>query len=615
MSASVPLSAPHACTVVRVEVAVGEVVRQGQPLVLVEAMKMEQDLVAPDAGVVRQVAVAPGDVLVEGQVLLELEPGGVDPEARAEGTRDAEVDLDHLRSDLAEVVARHEVGSDARRAEAVARRHAGGRRTARENVEDLCDPGSLREYGPLVVAAQRSRRTMEDLVERTPGDGMVAGVARINGEVFGAERSNAVVVSYDYTVLAGTQGHQNHRKLDRVLDVAGQQRLPVVLFAEGGGGRPGDTDLGPLLVGGLDYVSFRRFAGLSAQVPLVGVVSGRCFAGNAALAGCCDVVIATRDANLGMGGPAMVEGGGLGVFAPEEIGPVGVNEPNGVLDLVVDDDAAAVAAARQYLSYFQGSLADWEVGDQRVLRSLVPEDRVRAYDVRSVVAAVADVGSVLELRRAFGRPVVTALARIEGRAVGVLANDPAQMGGAITSDAADKAARFLQLCDAFALPVVFLCDTPGFMVGPESEETAAVRHMSRLFVTGASVTTPVCTVVLRKGYGLGAMGMAGGGFKAPIFVVSWPTGEFGGMGLEGAVRLGFRDQLAAIDDDDEREQAYQEMVAAAYEKGKALSTASVFEIDDVIDPAETRAWVASAFAPHPPAGVPATPRRPAIDPW
>jgi acetyl-CoA carboxylase carboxyltransferase component len=608
--------APHACTVVRVEVAAGDVVRAGQALLLVEAMKMEHVVASPHDGVVGSVGVGPGDVLVEGQVLLAVEPGLPEGAAVADpGAVDVGPDLDHVRPDLAEVVARHEVGLDEHRAEAVARRHAQDRRTARENVEDLCDAGSLREYGPTVVAAQRTRRSMEDLVERTPGDGMVAGVASVNGALFPAGAAQTVVISYDYTVLAGTQGHQNHRKLDRVLDVAGQQRLPVVLFAEGGGGRPGDTDLGPLLVGGLDYVSFRRFAELSARVPLVGVVSGRCFAGNAALAGCCDVVIATRDANLGMGGPAMIEGGGLGVFAPEDVGPVAVNEPNGVLDLVVDDDAAAVAATKRYLSYFQGSLPTWEAVDQRVLRSLVPEDRVRAYDVRAVVEALADVGSVLELRRAFGRPVVTALARVEGRAVGIVANDPGQMGGAITSDAADKAARFLQLCDAFALPVVFLCDTPGFMVGPESEQTAAVRHMSRLFVTGAGISTPVCTVVLRKGYGLGAMGMAGGGFKAPLFIVSWPTGEFGGMGLEGAVRLGFRDQLAAIEDEAEREQAYQAMVAAAYEKGKALSTASVFEIDDVIDPAHTRSWITTAFAPHPAAGVPATPRRPGIDPW
>jgi acetyl-CoA carboxylase carboxyltransferase component len=614
VSDEVEVHAAHACTVLRVLVAPGEVVRSGQDLVVVEAMKMEHALAAPEAGVVRAIAVGVGEVLVEGQQVVVLEPSS-GHDGAAQDAEQVGPELDHVRPDLAEVLARHEVGLDARRAEVVERRHAQGRRTARENVQDLCDPGSLREYGPLAVAAQRTRRSMEDLIERTPGDGMVAGVGTVNGEVFGASRSQTVVVSYDYTVLAGTQGHQNHRKLDRVLDVAGQQRLPVVLFAEGGGGRPGDTDLGPLLVGGLDYVSFRRFAELSAQVPLVGVVSGRCFAGNAALAGCCDVVIATRDANLGMGGPAMIEGGGLGVFAPEDVGPVSVNEPNGVLDLVVEDDAAAVAAAKQYLSYFQGSLVAWEAVDQRLLRTLVPEDRVRAYDVRAVVEAVADVGSVLELRRAFGRPVVTALARVEGRAVGILANDPAQTGGAITSDAADKAARFLQLCDAFALPVVFLCDTPGFMVGPESEQTAAVRHMSRLFVTGAGLTTPVCTVVLRKGYGLGAMGMAGGGFKAPLFVVSWPTGEFGGMGLEGAVRLGFRDQLAAIDDEAERQAAYEAMVAGAYEKGKAVSTASVFEIDDVIDPADTRAWITTAFAPHPPAGVPDVPRRPGVDPW
>jgi acetyl-CoA carboxylase carboxyltransferase component len=608
----VVVAAPNACTVVRVDVTPGQAVTAGQDLAVVEAMKMEQLLHAPVAGLVDEVLVAAGDVLVPGQPVLVVTPG---PQRAEEAAADeGDVDLDRIRPDLEEVVSRHGVGLDAQRPDVVARRHEGGRRTARENIEHLCDPGTFREYGPLVVAAQRSRRSMDDLIARTPGDGMVAGVGTINAGRFGAA-AQAVAVSYDYTVLAGTQGHQNHRKLDRALDVAGQQRLPVVLFAEGGGGRPGDTDLGPLVVGGLDYVSFQRFAALSARVPLVGVVSGRCFAGNAALAGCCDVIIATPEANLGMGGPAMIEGGGLGVFAPEDVGPTSVQVPNGVIDLLVDDDAAAVEAAKQYLSYFQGTETVWSAPDQRLLRSAIPENRVRVYDVRHVISTLADEGSVLELRRSFGTPMVTALARIEGRAVGIVANDPAEMGGAITSGAADKASRFLQLCDAFAVPVVFLCDTPGFMVGPASEDTAAVRHMSRMFVTGAGMTTPFCTVVLRKGYGLGAMAMAGGSFKAPLFLVAWPTGEFGGMGLEGAVRLGFRNELAAIDDPAERETAYNRMVAGAYERGKAISTASVFEIDDAIDPADTRAWITTAFAPHPPAGVPESPRRPGIDPW
>ena len=435
----------------------------------------------------------------------------------------------------------------------------------------------------------------------------------MNGSQAAAARARCVVLAYDYTVLAGTQGAQNHRKKDRMLELAERRRLPVVLFSEGGGGRPGDTDA--LGIAGLDVPTFRAFARLSGLVPLVGVNSGFCFAGNAALLGCCDVVIATANSNIGMGGPAMVEGGGLGVFRPEEIGPMRVQARSGVVDVAVADEAEAVRVAKQYLGYFQGTLPDWTCADQRVLRALVPENRLRAYDVRRVVETLADTGSVLELRREFGLGMVTALARIEGRAVGVVANNPTHLAGAIEPDGADKAARFLQLCDAFDLPVLFLCDTPGIMVGPEIEKRALVRHAARLFVVGASLRVPFCTIVLRKGYGLGAMAMAGGSFKAPLFTVAWPTGEFGGMGLEGAVKLGFRKELAAVADPEERRALFESMVERLYRHGKAVSAASHFEIDDVIDPAESRPWVTSAFAAAPDAGPRRRKRRPCIDPW
>jgi acetyl-CoA carboxylase carboxyltransferase component len=512
---------------------------------------------------------------------------------------------------LDEVTARHRVGLDGARPEAVARRRGTGHRTARENVDDLVDPGSLVEYGPLVIAAQRRRRELQDLIERTPADGLVAGVATVAGRP-------TAVLSYDYTVLAGTQGQQNHRKKDRLFEVIERQRLPVVFFAEGGGGRPGDTDASG--VSGLDCLAFALWGGLSGLVPLVGIATGRCFAGNAAILGCCDVVIATEGTNIGMGGPAMVEGGGLGVFAPEDIGPMDVQVPNGVVDVAVADEAEAVAVARQYLSYFArpGEAAEpepWTCADQAELRTVIPENRRQVYDVRDVVATLADTGSVLELRRDFGAGMVTALVRVEGRPLGIVANNPMHLAGAIDADGADKAARFLQLCDAHDLPVLFLCDTPGIMVGPDAERTGLVRHVSRLFVTGASITVPFGTVILRKGYGLGAQTMAGGSFKSPLFCVAWPTGEFGGMGLEGAVRLGYRKELAAIEDEAERERTFETMVAAAYQHGKAVNVASHFEIDDVIDPADTRRWIATTFgaAPLP---LPRTgKKRPCIDTW
>jgi acetyl-CoA carboxylase carboxyltransferase component len=414
-------------------------------------------------------------------------------------------------------------------------------------------------------------------------------------------------------VLAGTQGMRGHLKKDRLFELAEKRRLPVVLFAEGGGGRPGDVDIP--LVSALDTQAFTLFGRLSGLVPTVGIASGRCFAGNAALLGTCDVVIATEDANIGMGGPAMIEGGGLGVVAPEEIGPIDVQHANGVVDLRVADDAAAVAAAKQYLSYFQGPVAEWTAPDQRALRHLVPENRKRVYDMRAVLHALADEDSVLELRDGWGAGMITALVRVEGAPLGVIANVPTHLGGALDADAADKAARFLQLCDAHGLPVLSLCDTPGFMVGVESEKTATVRHFSRLFVVGANLSVPMGTVVVRKAYGLGAQAMAGGSTKVPRFTIGWPTSEFGAMGLEGAVRLGMRRELAAIEDDAERAAAYDAAVAHAYENGRGLNVAAHWEIDDVIDPADTRRWIATltreaAATPRPAGRV-----RPNVDTW
>ena len=583
--------APMAATVVEIPASVGDVVDEGQVVVLLEAMKMEHSVAAPRAGQVRSVSVAIGQSVGAGDLLVMVDPSGGDA---GEVPDREEIDLDAVRPELAEYRSRRRLILDEGRPDVVARRHDSGRRTARENLDDLCDPGSFVEYGGFAIAAQRQRRSLDDLIERTPADGLVTGIGRINGDLFADDAARAAVLSYDYTVLAGTQGQRNHHKKDRLFELAARHRLPVVLFAEGGGGRPGDTDMAG--VAGLDTAAFRLFAALSGQVPLIGVVSGRCFAGNAALLGCCDVIIATPDANIGMGGPAMIDGGGLGSYRPEDVGPVSVQEPNGVIDVLVDDEATAVATAKRYLSYFQGRLSHWESADQRLLRSVVPERRVRVYDTRRVIDIVCDRHSVLELRPRFGTGMVTVLARIEGRPLGLLANDPRHLGGAIDRDGADKAARFLQLCDAHGLPVVSLCDTPGFMVGPDAERDAQVRHFSRMFVVTAALTVPLVTVVLRKGYGLGAMAMAGGSFRAPVSTVSWPTGEFGGMGLEGAVRLGYARELDAITDPSERGARFEAMVARAYQSGKALSAATYFEFDDVIDPAATRSHVASILA-------------------
>ncbi|WP_445161074.1 carboxyl transferase domain-containing protein [Mycobacterium sp. Dal123C01] len=558
----------------------------GDQLVVLEAMKMQHVLTAPDALRTVRNLVAPGQVVGTGDPLVVFTRTGASGDGES---AIAAIDLDRSRVDLDEVRQRHLLTLDEGREAAVAKRHKRGRRTARENIADLTDAGSFVEYGALAIAAQRSRRSEADLIANTPADGLVAGLATIGADRFGRAAAEAVVVSYDYTVLAGTQGMRNHAKTDRVFELAARKRLPVVLFAEGGGGRPGDTDVGG--AAGLDVPTFRVLAGLRGRVPLVSIVSGRCFAGNAALAGVCDVIIATPDANIGMGGPAMIEGGGLGVYPPEAIGPIDVQRHNGVVSLVARDEAHAVSLAKQYLSYFQGSIGDWEAPDPRLARHVVPENRLRAYDVRRAIESIVDVGSVLELRPDYGVGIVTALVRVQGTAYGLLANSSHHLGGAIDAEAADKAGDFLTLCQSFRLPVISLCDTPGFMVGPDAEKQAAVRRFGRMFVLGARLTVPLGMIILRKGYGLGAMAMAGGSFHAPQFTVAWPTGEIGGMGLEGAVRLGFSKELAAAADPAEREQLFDRLVAAAYQHGKALRAATTFELDDVIDPSDSRAWI------------------------
>ena len=602
------MRSPLVGTVVAVNVAVGDVVAVGAELLIIESMKMEHPLIAEISCRLTAVRVEAGQTVDVDQVLVECV--AVDAQ---EPIVQVEIDVTTEREDLARLLARQALLHDDARQEAVQKRHAKGQRSARENIADLVDKHSFIEYGGFGVAAQRGRRSEEDLIANTPADGLITGLATINADAFGADNAHCAVVAYDYTVLAGTQGFINHRKKDRIFGVAKRNMTPVVLFAEGGGGRPGDTDAPG--VAGLDVMSFASFAELSGLVPLVGIASGYCFAGNAALLGCCDVVIATENSNIGMAGPAMIEGGGLGVVKPTDIGPITTQTVNGVVDVRVANEAEAVAVAQKYLSYFQGVTTMFSRHSDDALREFVPEQRTRVYDVHTVINALADVDSVLELREQFGVGIVTALARIEGKPIGIVANNPAHLGGAIDTPAADKMARFIQLCDAFDIPIVSLCDTPGFMVGPQAEETAQVRHFARLFVTTASVTVPWVTVVLRKGYGLGAQAMAGGSFHAKDMVVAWPTGEFGGMGLEGAVRLGFKKELDAAKTPEERAELETRLIASAYVRGSALSMASHTEIDDVIDPAQTREVILGVLSACPVPPRRTSKKRPMVDTW
>jgi len=600
--------APLVGTVVELGVIVGDVVAAGDTICVLESMKMEHLVSSIIHGTVRELFVSPGDIVSEADLLATVEGDDAQNTTKAASEQ---VDLDRIRPDLAELRARTKLLEDASRPDAVEARRRRGQRTARTNLEALCDDGSFNEYGALAVAAMRRTRPLDELQQRTQGDAIITGTGLVNSALFGTSARCALLV-VDASVLAGTQGYYHHKKIDRILEVAAQAQLPVIFYPEGGGGRPNDTDISDIMVAGLNITSFAAFAELSGHVPRVAVVSGYCFAGSAAFAGCADVIIATKNACIGMGGPAMIEGGGLGVFHPTDIGPSEVQELNGVIDILVEDENEATLVAKQYLAYFQGVTHDWIAPDQRLLRHLIPENRRRIYDIRKVIDALCDEQSVLELRRAFGLGMVTALARIEGHPIGLIANDPTHLGGAIDDTGAEKAARFLQLCDAFGLPVVSLCDTPGFMVGPEIEQRAQVRKVSRLFVTGANISVPLICVITRKGYGLGAQAMAGGGFTQPVDTVAWPSAEVGGMGLEGAINLGFKKELAACETEEERSALFDKLLGVLYDKGKAINAASALEFDAVIDPAETRERIAHTLRSRRPSGPR---RRTFVDTW
>jgi acetyl/propionyl-CoA carboxylase alpha subunit/acetyl-CoA carboxylase carboxyltransferase component len=604
------VASPIQGTIVAISVATGDEVRQGQQVAVVEAMKMEHVITAPHGGIVRAVTMTAGDVVREGFPIVFIQEAEVAGGAIA---GEAALDPDHIRPDLQEAYDRHAYTLDENRPEAVARRHRLGYRMPRENIDRLVDKGSFKEYWPLTVARQHQRNTDEALRKNTPGDGVVAGTCSINGDLFDDSRSRAIIVHYDYTVLAGTQGHRNHYKQDRMFELAQRFRIPLVLFGEGGGERPGEDYIGPRVA--IDTHTFTTFSQLSGLVPLVAVVNGRTFAGNTALVACSDVIIATEGSTIGMGGPAMIEGGGLGIYTPEEVGPLSFQVPNGVVDLVVKDEFAAVDAAKKYLSYFQGPIATWDAPDQRMLRHAVPENRLRLYDMRTIIQTIADKDSVLELREKFGVGIITAFIRVEGRPLGVIANNPHHLSGAIDSNGADKGARFLQLCDAFDIPVLSLIDCPGIMVGPDAERTALVRHCTRLFNVGANMTAPFLAVVVRKAYGLGAQAMLGAGALIGFFSVAWPTAEFAGMNIEGAVKLGYRKELMAIEDPEERRAEFERRTAAAYDTAKAVNAVAGGGIDDVIDPADTRDWIAQSLRRLPPVPPRAGKKYPYIDPW
>lgn len=576
--------------ITQISVKEGQIVKKGSPLLSIESMKMETIINADQHGKIKSIFVSQGELIEEDTSLYDIEVlSTTDEETKAGSSRSH--DYSDVRPSLAELRHRRSLLMDEARSNAIAKRHTKGHLSARASIDLIIDTDSFHEYGSYVIAAQRSRRTEEDLIKNTPADGLVAGTAKINSDT---QQSNltAMIMAYDYTVLAGTQGAFNHLKMDRMLEIAHERKLPVVLLAEGGGGRPGDID--HQVVAGLHVMTFYKYAALDGIVPRIAVVTGYCFAGNAALAGTSDIIIATQSSSIGMGGPAMIKGGGLGDFHPKEIGPAKTQSTNGVIDILVEDDKAAMLTAKKVMSYFQGATNTFQAADQKVLQEIIPTERRRVYQIRDIIETLCDTDSVTELKSQHARSAVTCFVRIAGKPYGLIANDCRREAGAITAAAADKLTNFLSLCGKYNLPVISLVDCPGLMVGPKAEAMGTVKAAGRLFNVSAKLAVPIYAIIVRRGFGLGAMAMTGGSFHATRFTISWPMGQFGAMGIEGAVQLGFKKELAAVEDPTEREKLYNKMVDDMYHRGRAINMAAYLELDEVIDPAHTREWIISA---------------------
>ncbi len=627
-----PVKAKDTGRVVSIMVSSGDAIASGEPIAVIDTLGLRHVIVAEFGAVIDEVLVAPGDELSADQTIVLVSP----KEVKQDVTTSQYQETGEIREDLLELNRRRAYIYDDARSEKVERRHEKGQQTARENIEQLLDPESFREYGPLVTAS--SWQKQEWLRQTTPTDGMIMGIGSVNGDRFSEERSRVAVAHYDYMVVAGTQGGRGHYKQDRLFEMARRFRMPLILFAEGGGGRPGISggesaerkDTGQKSVTGADAIdkaamtgggvgmdtwTFTEFSFLSGLVPLVGVNSGRCFAGNTALLACCDVIIAAKNSTIAMGGPAMIEGGGLGIYTPEEVGPMSFQVPNGVVDILVEDDAAAVETAKKYISYFQGALEDWNVPNQALLRQLVPMEREGIYDMRSIIHTLCDKDSILEIREAFGPSLITALIRIEGRPMGLIANNPQHYSGAIDSDAADKGARFLQLCDTFDLPVLSLIDCPGTRLGQDQEERALVRHFARLLTTGANISVPIFCVIVRKAYGMGALAMAGGSSLTPLFTIGWPTAELSAQSPEGLAKLSAKAEQEG-EDLESTEEIYDSYLSTYVEESRAVNSGGTnYGIDDVVDPIDTRSWISQGLKSVPSVPVRQTKKRPNMDTW
>jgi acetyl-CoA carboxylase carboxyltransferase component len=462
---------------------------------------------------------------------------------------------------------------DEARPAAVADAHASGHLTARERLSSLLDHGSFIEYGVLAGATSQVDDT-------SVADGLVAGTGQIAGKP-------VTVASYDCTVLNGTQSERNQRKLVRLIYLSRSQRWPFVCFVDGDGARPNDPQPPPPIAiatrGRWDV--YDGLAELSGWAPTVAVVSGRALDGNAGIAMLSDFVVATGNSSFGSWGTSEP-------LSEPVTRPVEDYGRTGNIDLIVDDEPTAITAVQKYLSYYLCELADGTPASNHAeIASIIPENRRRPYDMRKVIGAFADADSVMELGVGWGRSMLTVLARLGGRSIGIFANQPkSPLAGAIDSDAADKAARFIELCDAYELPLVSFIDNPGYMVGPQAEREGMARHHARPLAALHHRTVPLCSVQIRKAYGLGPYAMSGFGTGrvAPELRLAWPSVESGGMSLEGAAYLVKRKEIHAAKTQAEALAIRDNYAEQMRDHTSGLRAGRNFLFDDIVNPIETR---------------------------
>ncbi len=471
--------------------------------------------------------------------------------------------------------------SDGARPEAVARQHRRAAMTARERIAALCDPDTFEELGGLV-------REPGDARIDKPADGLVAGMARIEGRW-------VTVIAQDFTVQGGSSGVLGSEKIERAALGAMRQGTPLVMLLDGGGHRiqTGQDSRHFALANPL----FHDLARMSGWVPMVAAMLGAGFAGPTNYAGLADFVVMVRGQScMGLAGPALVKAGTGEEIDIEALGGAAAQvDRNGLADLGVADEGAALDAVRRFLSYLPSNAQDplpmlpapaEDPARDEGLLDLVPANTRKAYDVRRVAALIADEGSLFEVKPTYARNAVTALARLGGRPVGIIANQPMQMGGMLTSPACEKIAHFVAICDAYGLPLVYLIDVPGFSIGSAAEKSQLGRRSAKLIYELGHATVPRISLVLRKGYGLGYFAMCGGRSFDADAALAWPTAEICAMSIEGAVNVAYRKEIERSPDPEARR---AELVAEMRARITPLGGAESFGLDDVIDPRTTRA--------------------------